>query len=468
MLKQFRIFIRGLALVALSASILSPPLRAEPTTKTLNLTPLDYPLSPSARSKLPPPQLPQPRQTGMPPAPPQVTGPHPSQQPGPPSPLLGKAPPLPPCLPMIQRLQKNPALLQEWQKGLNPVTSQPAPAPRRSERAAPAGGSWSLAPSAPGAPPLTNPLLLTDGTVIAQVSCTGTWWKLIPDYTGSYINGSWLQTASLPSGYTPRFFSSAVLPDGRVMVEGGEYNTGCSDVHTTLGAIYNPLFNTWTSITPPAGWTTIGDAQSVVLANETYMQADCCDFPPPLAALFNPSTLTWTSTGSGKFDVYDEEGWTLLPNGTVLTIDAYVFTGTCGANTERYSPGTGAWTSAGNTPSILADCGNGATFEMGPQVLRPGGTVVAFGGTTCGSACMPGNTTVVTPSAIFNTANSQWSAGPNIPQVGGNNYTLADAPAALLSNGNVLFAASPNYNAPADALLRSEHKQFDLPGGGAH
>jgi hypothetical protein len=95
----------------------------------------------------------------------------------------------------------------------------------------------------------------------------------------------------------------------------------------------------------------------------------------------------------------------------------------------------------------LADCGNGATFAMGPQVLRPGGTVVAFGGTTCGSACMPGNTTVVTPSAIFNTANSQWSAGPNIPQVGGNNYTLADAPAALLSNGNVLFAASPNYNA---------------------
>jgi hypothetical protein len=241
MLKQFRIFIRVLALVALSASILSPPLRAEPTTKTLNLTPLDYPLSPS----------------------------------GPPSPLLGKAPPLPLSLPMIQRLQKNPALLQEWQKGLNPVTSQPAPAPRRSERAAPAGGSWSLAPSAPGAPPLTNPLLLTDGTVIAQVSCTGTWWKLIPDYTGSYINGSWLQTASLPSGYTPRFFS-------------GEYNTGCSDVHTTLGAIYNPLFNTWTSITPPAGWTTIGDAHSVVLANETYMQADCCDFPPPLAALLIP------------------------------------------------------------------------------------------------------------------------------------------------------------------------------------
>ncbi len=85
MFGRFRIFMRVLALIALSASIFSPPLRAEPATKTQNLTPMDYPLSPSAQSKLPPPQLPQPRQTGTPPAPPQVAGPHPSQQPGPPA-----------------------------------------------------------------------------------------------------------------------------------------------------------------------------------------------------------------------------------------------------------------------------------------------------------------------------------------------------------------------------------------------
>jgi hypothetical protein len=59
---------------------------------------------------------------------------------------------------------------------------------------------------------------------------------------------------------------------------------------------------------------------------------------------------------------------------------------------------------------------------------------------------MFGDLSVVTPSAIFNTATSAWSGGPNIPQVGGNNYTLADAPATLLPSGNVLFAASPNYN----------------------
>ncbi|MGH8323688.1 MAG: hypothetical protein ACRETD_07805, partial [Steroidobacteraceae bacterium] len=403
---------------------------------------MDYPLSPSAQSKLPVPQLPQPQQTGTPP---QLTGPQPSEQPGPPSPLLGKAPPLPLSLPMYRRLQKNPALLQEWQKGLNPVTSKPAPPPalRRSGSAAPVGGTWTQGPSAPGNPPLSNPLLLTDGTVIAYVSCTGTWWKLTPDFTGSYINGSWSQIASLPSGYTPRFFSSALLPDGRVIVEGGEYNTGCVEAWTNLGAIYDPLFNTWTSITPPTGWSNIGDAQATVLANGTYMQSNALSTHQ---ALLNPSSLTWTATGTGKADGDDEEGWTLLPDKSVLTVDAFT-TGGCGTNTERYSPVTGAWTSAGSTPSILADCGAGATFELGPQVLRPDGTAVAFGGTTCGKSCLPLNTTVITPSAIFNSATSLWAAGPNIPQVSGNNYTLADAPAALLPNGNVLFAASPNYNA---------------------
>jgi len=158
------------------------------------------------------------------------------------------------------------------------------------------------------------------------------------------------------------------------------------------------------------------------------------------------------ATGSGKFDSYDEEGWTLLPDNTVLTVDAYVSTGTCGMNTERYSSGTGAWVTAGATPTHLADCsnpGNSLSFEMGPQVLRPDGTVVAFGGTLCSDAanasCGNGALSVITPTAIYNTGNKLWAPGPNLPTVGGRHYTLADAPAALLPSGNVLFAASPNY-----------------------
>ena len=69
-----------------------------------------------------------------------------------------------------------------------------------------------------------NPILLTDGTVMVQDNGCQDWWKLTPDEFGSYVNGTWTQLASLPDGYSPLYHSSAVLPDGRVIIEGGEYN----------------------------------------------------------------------------------------------------------------------------------------------------------------------------------------------------------------------------------------------------
>jgi hypothetical protein len=160
---------------------------------------------------------------------------------------------------------------------------------------------------------------------------------LTPDNTGSYADGTWTQIASLPPGYAPLYHSSAVLPDGRVIIMGGEYNVVdgvfFTPIWTAQGAIYDPIANVWTPVAPPPFFSfknlpapaplmqTIGDAQSVVLPNGVYMQADCCT---KQQALLNSKTLTWTPTGSGKFDDNDEEGWTLLPNGEVLTVDAYV------------------------------------------------------------------------------------------------------------------------------------------------
>jgi hypothetical protein len=212
-----------------------------------------------------------------------------------------------------------------------------------------------------------------------------------------------------------------------------------------LGAIYDPTTNVWTAVTAPAGWTEIGDAQSTVLADGTYMLANCCN-TPPMAALFNPTNLTWIPTGSGKFDVYDEEAWALLPTGQVLTVDAYVFIGaSCGKGTEIYDPVNRTWTNAGNVPTQLSDCntanGNNASFELGPNVLTYYSSVLAFGGTT--------STTVPSAMAIYTITSSQggtWSAGANQPSTcgaaGNLPCTMADAPAAAMPNGNVLIAAS--------------------------
>src|ERR671936_192302 len=52
---------------------------------------------------------------------------------------------------------------------------------------------------------------LTDGTVLCQANSSQDWYKLTPDNTGSYVNGTWTQVASLQAGYVPDDFASAVL-----------------------------------------------------------------------------------------------------------------------------------------------------------------------------------------------------------------------------------------------------------------
>jgi hypothetical protein len=261
---------------------------------------------------------------------------------------------------------------------------------------------------------------------MVHVYMDSAWWRLTPDATGSYVNGTWSQLASLPAGYSPLFFASAVLPDGRVLVEGGEYNQGAQS-ETTLGAIYDPLADRWTPVAPPPGWSTIGDAESIVLPSGVFMLGDS---QSAKQALFNASTLTWTATGAGKADKNSEEGWTLLPSGKVLTIDVTANIG----SSELYDPATGEWSPAGNLTSLVN------TDEIGPAVLRPNGTVFAMGAS-------PHN-------AVYN-ADGTWSTAPDFPSTGPNGQLdIADGPAVLLPNGHVLCAASPGvYQTPVTFLV---------------
>src|SRR5712675_489636 len=117
-------------------------------------------------------------------------------------------------------------------------------------------GTWT-APKNAAPSDVAHMLLLTDGSVLVNSFFFSThadpWYRLIPDSTGSYVNGTWVAAGTLPSGYNPLYFASAVLPSGQVVIIGGEYNNG-SAVWTTLGAIYNPHTNAWTSLAAPAGW----------------------------------------------------------------------------------------------------------------------------------------------------------------------------------------------------------------------
>jgi hypothetical protein len=285
-----------------------------------------------------------------------------------------------------------------------------------------------------------------------QENDNSSWWELVPDEFGKYRDGVWISVGAFPPSmnYNPHYFASAVLPDGRVIVEGGEYNNGVLD-WTNKGAIYDPATEVWTEVKPPTGWTQIGDAQSVVTDNGFFMLANINSGG---FALLHEATLTWSVyPGTGKFDVNDEEGWTLLPGGDVLTVDTYVgVNDPTGTNSEIYTPSTKTWASAGSTVAQLWDSregcgGTNQTNEVGPAVLRPDGTVFATGSNTCGKA---GHT------AVYNTATKKWAKGPNFPGA----RDIADGPAAILPDGNVLVDTNPGYGNSPSTLY-----EFGCPSG---
>lgn len=279
--------------------------------------------------------------------------------------------------------------------------------------------------------------LLTDGRVLVQDQGSANsggaqWWLYSPDAKGGYQDGTWSATGSLPAGYSPLYFASGVLPDGRVIIEGGEFNGTSTFAAVNQGAIYDPTTGTWSPVAPPGGgtgcWSTIGDAPSVVLADGTFLLGASGTRASTCAALFDAASTSWTATGAGKGDPNPEEGFTLLPDGRVLDVNTGGTPTVLGGvrTAELYDPTTGTWSPAGDTPSPL-DNGDG---EIGPATLMPDGTVFAEGATAA--------------TALYDPSTGTWSAGPAMPTVAGQQLNAADACSAVLPDGSVLFNASPN------------------------
>jgi hypothetical protein len=332
------------------------------------------------------------------------------------------------------------ALLSTSALAMHPMTPLPGQhgvaGPHHAKFVAPPkthSGTWTaLTHSFPGSSFPDTALLLNDGTVLMHDGCTTDWYKLTPDNTGSYVNGTWTKKGSMPTGDTPLYFASQVMPNGKVMVNGGEY-LNCNAVWTNKGAIYDPAADTWTNVPAPSGWTKIGDAQSIVRADGQYMVANCCTAQEAVASI-SGTTVTWTATGTGKADRNDEEGWTQLPDETILTVDCSRDLGQNFNDVEIYSENTGAWTAGPPTPNQVVDPGSS---EVGPAPLLPNGLVFQIGATV--------------HTAVYDPVASAWTAGPDMPDLDGNGQVdSADGPAAVLPDGNILAQVSPGvFNSPS-------------------
>lgn len=301
-------------------------------------------------------------------------------------------------------------------------------------------GTWSGLTNQPTFNASTM-LLLTNGTVLCQNSDSSDWYRLTPDESGSYVNGSW--SSKLATGpNSPLYYASAVLKDGRVFVAGGEYNAGV--VTDLLAAeIYDPVNNAWTTLTTPAGWTSIGDAPSCVLPDGRVLVGSIGDTK---TAIYDPVANTWTAAAN-KGDASSEETWTLLPDETVLVVQCTNHAGS--PNAEKYVIAEDKWVSAGSTPSDLVEA---SSIEIGPAVLLPDGRVFAVGSTV--------HTALYTFPPIASQEGS-WVAGPDMPQVSGQNLGAKDAPCCLLPNGRVLCALGPVDGVGGNYLSPTYFYEFD-------
>ncbi len=295
-------------------------------------------------------------------------------------------------------------------------------------------GTWALITNPPAN--IDTMLLMTDGTVLAHELDTANWHRLTPDSAGKYETGAWSAVASMPNNpaipaasggptYAPRFFGSAVLKDGSVLIAGGEYNHLVS-VDMKAATLYQPLTNSWTNLPTPATWTHMGDVPLCVMPDGRVLLGNIDDTE---TTFFDPVTQTYTA-GPNKGDRCAEESFTLLADGTVLAVQCSNI-----PRAEKYNPATNSWVSAGSTPSTLPQACPGIVPEIGPSVLLTSGHVYVIGAT--------GNTAIYSPPAAP-ASPGVWSAGPTLTDAHGQTQFAIDAPAALMPNGKVLLAASPS------------------------
>ncbi|MBL8842016.1 MAG: hypothetical protein JNL90_10885 [Planctomycetes bacterium] len=266
-------------------------------------------------------------------------------------------------------------------------------------------------------------LLLMDGRVLVSEILSNDWILLTPDSSGSYVNGTWSDAAD--SIHDRAYFASALLRDGRVLIAGGEvsWSGGQNTVE-----IYDPLLDQWTAASRPS-WPTIESAPGTVLPDGRFFMGHIND---RRCAIYDPDSDSWSAATDNPRSRGMLEGWTLLPDGTVLKCDVFGH-----PQSHLYDSTSDAWTILPNTPVDLV----GAVRRMGPMIVRNDGSCIVFGATQYNCSYTP----AASPGGI-----GTWAQLADYPTIGGSYVTATHSSAVLLPNGNVfcalgLYSKAPTY-----------------------
>ncbi len=324
-----------------------------------------------------------------------------------------------------------------------------------------------------------NVALLTDGSVLVSDPERSDgdpwyrWYRLRPDSTGSYANGTWSTAASSSIGR--QFAPAYVLRDGRYFICGGEYTSDPYELamHTNSSTnrarceIYDPVLDAWTDDrTAPSLdlGETIADTAAVVLDDGRVL------------ILGNASSNTYAFTASGNsFQWSSPTSLKAYPNALVtpegsctLQQDGRVFCAHSGF--VRYQPGASgadSWTQLSTSPPISLKSFNGSDYEIGPVLQLYDGSMMVLGADSQTSSNAPPKDA---HAAILG-AGDTWRMAPPIRATQPNGTPAlnhGDTPSIVMSDGRVLVASDSDDAGLGNGGPSALH-EFDpsAPGGGS-
>ena len=300
-----------------------------------------------------------------------------------------------------------------------------APALPSPELYNPATGTWAVTGQMNTPRIDATATLLPNGQVLVAGGSGGGSNALASAELYNPATGTWSVTGSMRkgrSGLNGAGASATLLPDGQVLIAGGE------DANFNLlssAELYNPATG---KFTPTGSMTTGRVGQSATLLNNG--QVLIAGGGGTATELYNPATGKFTPTGSMHSAHGDNVG-TLLPGGDVLV------TGKAQTFAELYDPATGQWSNA--SAGLPACLSNQECRQFSTATLLPTGNVLLAGGLV-GLISNPQTTAT---AMLYHPGTGTWTSTGSMT-TGRENQT-----ATLLQDGQVLMAGGTLFDHPS-------------------
>ena len=312
----------------------------------------------------------------------------------------------------------------------------------------PSASKWSQAPPLAEARYFHTATVLPDGRVLvtgglapdAEGTGHSTRSAEIFDPQGAGGTGAWSRAADMAAARSHH--AASVLPDGRVLVAGGENDSSQNQESLRSAEIYQPADDTWSlaadlnvgrtdhTATPLAG------GQVLVVGGYKGVPFDSSGDPLAPPELFTPDGAggSWAPTadpGNGSLHRLGQSA-TRLPSGSVLVAGGKLNTGSSGPDGSSllYDPASGTWATA-------AGLQGNPRLSHAATLLSSGKVLVVGGVSKKGK--------VLATAEVFDPAAGSWAPAGKLSEArNGLRSTLLDGPGCGRACGKVVVTGGGN------------------------